>query len=489
MMSAFRRPAPRRSESGFTLIEMIVVTLLLSIAMVGLLAVFDASARINKNESEVADAQGAVRYGIYNMTRIIRMAGSGGLFVTQAVLNRADPQMTGMAIGGGGSYDNIANGSTITNLAGTPIPIRRGTDAIEVRGVILSPLLAFDKRTGCSPCSALGAGCTPCTSTRDLVVNPLIDIPLVGSHVNHDVANRPQFTQVDAYTAGATNATPMYVLVSMNSDIHTGCDPQTGPQEYPQPFYSVGRINGPATLTGAGIIPNIDFNDARAQEFNNENPADAGEPPSPVLKDVHRAGVLDDIIFFVADDPADPLRPYLAQAFRRGDRFDVVRLAEDVEDMQIAYGIETSSPCPAGVTIPAEDGVGRTSAPSIANPDPNYSTVAGDDEWRPNVPTEAAPAILDFQCDPAPAFIHAGVSTHCPRLKGVQISLIAKSAGSDPTNRGPQSRGIRMMNSPVTINAPFPDTAQYATFPGGEPRYRRRVQTLRVDLRNYSTPK
>jgi hypothetical protein len=46
-----------------------------------------------------------------------------------------------------------------------------------------------------------------------------------------------------------------------------------------------------------------------------------------------------------------------------------------------------------------------------------------------------------------------------------------------------------MMNSPVTINAPFPDTAQYASFPGGTPRYRRRVQTLRVDLRNYSTPK
>ena len=79
-----------RRDSGFTLIEMIVVTLLLAIAMLGLLAVFDASARINKNETDVADAQGAVRYGVYQMTRVIRMAGSGGLFVTQAVLNHAD---------------------------------------------------------------------------------------------------------------------------------------------------------------------------------------------------------------------------------------------------------------------------------------------------------------------------------------------------------------------------------------------------------------
>ncbi len=83
-------------SAGFTLVEMIVVTLLLLIAMVGLLAVFDASARINKNETDVADAQGNVRYGIYQMTRSIRMAGAGGLYVTQAVLNHADRELPGI---------------------------------------------------------------------------------------------------------------------------------------------------------------------------------------------------------------------------------------------------------------------------------------------------------------------------------------------------------------------------------------------------------
>ncbi|HTO77023.1 MAG TPA: prepilin-type N-terminal cleavage/methylation domain-containing protein, partial [Thermoanaerobaculia bacterium] len=72
--AAIRRPetTPGRahaSAGGFTLIEMIVVVLLLSIAMLGILAVFDASARINKSEQDVADAQGAVRYGVYQMTR------------------------------------------------------------------------------------------------------------------------------------------------------------------------------------------------------------------------------------------------------------------------------------------------------------------------------------------------------------------------------------------------------------------------------------
>jgi prepilin-type N-terminal cleavage/methylation domain-containing protein len=86
-----------RSSAGFTLVEMIVVVLLLSVAMLGILAVFDASARINKARP-MWPTQGAVRYGVYQMTRAIRMAGSGGLFVTQAVLSHRDPQLSGITV-------------------------------------------------------------------------------------------------------------------------------------------------------------------------------------------------------------------------------------------------------------------------------------------------------------------------------------------------------------------------------------------------------
>src|SRR5207237_3540891 len=79
-----------RGSGGFTLIEMIVVVFLLALAMLGILAVFDASARINKSEQQVADAEGAVRYGIYQMTPAIRMGGAGGVLITQADLNRSD---------------------------------------------------------------------------------------------------------------------------------------------------------------------------------------------------------------------------------------------------------------------------------------------------------------------------------------------------------------------------------------------------------------
>src|SRR4029077_16036956 len=132
------------SAAGFTLVEMIVVTLLLMIAMVGLLAVFDASARINKNEQDVADAQGNVRYGIYQMTRAIRMAGAGGLYVTQAVLNHADRELGGIAPAGA-PYDNVAANVTVTDTDNTVWPVRPGTDMIELRGVLFSPLIGFDQ--------------------------------------------------------------------------------------------------------------------------------------------------------------------------------------------------------------------------------------------------------------------------------------------------------------------------------------------------------
>ena len=126
----------RRSMSGFTLVEMIVVTLLLMIAMVGLLAVFDASARINKSESEVADAQGSVRFGVYQMTRVIRMAGAGGLHVGEAIVTQTPKNLLGITAGK--QYDNVS-GVAVTDINSVDHTVRPGTDMIEVRGVILSP--------------------------------------------------------------------------------------------------------------------------------------------------------------------------------------------------------------------------------------------------------------------------------------------------------------------------------------------------------------
>lgn len=453
------RHHPRAHHSrGFTLIEMIVVTLLLMIAMVGLLAVFDASARINKSESDVADAQGNVRYGIYQMTRVVRMAGSGGLFVTQAVLNHNDAALPGINPSGTFSYDNVGGAVSVVDINGVPVPVRPGTDMIEVRGVILSPMLGFDQQTGCGGCAG----------AQSLNVLPIVGDPLIGQHVNNNPANRPQFAAIDAYTNGATGGAPMLVLVSDgNTDLHAGCsDPSPGgATRYPQPLYNVGVITAHTDLVGSNTFGTVDFGGTIGPRFNTELPS-GGSQAAATIDKVRRAGVLDDIVFFVALDAInDPqgLHPYLAQGIRRGDRFDISRLAEDVEDMQVAYGVDTNGDGAITRTIPA----------SGIDTDPNVSIVAGGDEWVPNVAGEAPFNDVDFQSQNPFVPGHSGVppAAHCPRLHGVMISLLAKARDPDPGYRAPSATGYKLMNSTA---APVPGNL------------RRRVQTLKVNLRNYA---
>jgi prepilin-type N-terminal cleavage/methylation domain-containing protein len=452
--------APRfSSEHGFTLVEMIVVTLLLLVAMLGLLAVFDASARINKNETDLADAQGAVRYGIYQMTRVIRMAGAGGLYVTQAVLNHSDPALPGI-LPNARSYDNVS-GMTVTDQTGTAIRVKDGTDVIEIRGVIQSPLLGFDQQTGCGGC----------TGAQALTVLPIVGNALIGQHVNDDATNRPQFSAIDAYTADVSSGNEMLVVVEDgNSDLHSGCsDPVPGGvTRYPQSVYNVGVINTRTDLGSGNTFGTVDFGGTIGPRFNAEMPSlNSPEPAAPIAK-VRRAGVLDDIVFFIgllpnSQDPNGD-HPYLAQGVRRGDHFVVTTLAEDVEDMQVAYGVDSNGDsaisrlCPVN---PPDDG------------DPNVSTIANCDEWQPNVTGEAAFTDVDFQSQNPFTPQHTGgaLAAHCPRLHGVMVSVLAKARDADPTYRGPAAQGYKIMNStavPVTGN------------------HRRRVQTVKINLRNYA---
>ncbi len=447
-----------RSSAGFTLVEMIVVTLLLLISMLGLLAVFDASARINKNETDVADAQGNVRYGIYQMTRAIRMAGAGGLYVTQAVLNHNDAELPGIAPARA-SYDNVAANVTVTDTNGTVWSVRPGTDMIEVRGVLFSPLIGFDPQ----------AGCKPCTGTQNLSALPVIGEERSGWHLNNDASTRPQFAAIDAYTAGVTNAKPMLVVVQdAKSDQHACGDP-FGLQRYPQSAYNVGVITAPTNLAGGNTFGSVDFGGTLGPRFNIELPSLTPGRDAIGIEELRRAGILDDVVFFITTDAvADPtgIHPFLAQGIRRGNSFEVTRLADDVEDMQVAYGIDTDGN--ASVTRLS------SCAASTDDPDINFSTTAGCDEWFPNAVGESAVDDAQFQQQDPFNPSHSGVplAIHCPRVHAVMVSLLAKAHDSDPTYKGPAAQGYKSMNSTATPVTPG--------------NFRRRIQTLKINLRNFA---
>jgi type II secretory pathway pseudopilin PulG len=460
----------RRLSAGFTLVEALVAVLLLALAMLGILAVLDVGARISKNEQDVADAQGAVRYGVFQMTRAIRMAGSGGLFVTQAVLNHRDPQLPGITVANSAdvdSYDNVEDGTKITPLSGSAIRVRPGTDMIEVRGVLNSPMLGFDLGSGCQPCDP-AQGCAACVGTVAVRAPASTNL----AHINHDPASRPQFSQLDAYTAGVSASNPMFVLVAFHDDVHAGCGQWIGSQLYPlypQPPYNVGAITSPTTLVSGGTFGSVNFADSNAVEFNSEMPADPGVP-AQARNNLRHAGILDDLVFFI--DNSDPLHPALAQGSRRGGAFDVVALADDVEDMQIAYGVD----------LDGNNSIDRLIAPSAADPETNVSYQAGGDEWVPNAPAADNPVTRDSRPFTANNFVEP--VNRCPRLHAVMISIVARSHDPDPAYKAPSALGLVTLNSPVTIHPPHPDTAQY---PGsGVATFRRRVQTLKINLRNYT---
>src|SRR5262249_45931145 len=216
-----------------------------------------------------------------------------------------------------------------------------------------------------------------------------------------DNTSRPQFAAIDAYTASAAT-NPMFVLVTADDDIHGGCstptptDPTPLPK-YPQTTYNVGLLStatnlcGNSTCTGSPTFGNVDFSNAMARGFNNENPTLVGTSAQTISR-VYRAGILDDFLYFIHN--TDPQHPVLAQGTRRFDtgsgktRFDVVPLADDVEDMQIAYGIDANN----------NDEVNRIVATTATDTDRNVSNQVNGDEWSPNVPTETPPDFTKFQC-------------------------------------------------------------------------------------------
>lgn len=460
------RAAAPVAPAGFLLVEALVATLLLAALFIAGLALWDSAARLNRSEIDVADAQGGVRYGLRQMGRVIGMAGTGGLFVTQAVLVRPDPDLPGVVAPPDDDYDNVVGGS-IADWNGRAVPVRPGTDVVEVRGVFFSPLLAYDGENGCG-------SCTGASELRASAVT-------ASGHVNDDPARRPQFALIDSHAAGASPRNPFFVVVAEVGDLHAGC---SGPGEAglraPQPAYRVGLLEAPPALASAGTFGRVDFASAYSRELESEDPRDPAPSPAPSPGPVlARGGVLDDVLFFI--DDSDPHHPVLAQAFRRGARFDVVPLVEDVEDLQVAYGVDGLY---GSDGVPPDGALGRLSAATAEDPDPHFSSRADGDEWAPNAEGERLFVNGDFQSRQPPAgFSHADASSgaHCPTLSAVLLTLVVKTRDPDPTFRGPGASGFRVMNSDgrARVYPPPPDA----------PRYRRRSSTFAVGLRNYERPR
>jgi prepilin-type N-terminal cleavage/methylation domain-containing protein len=125
-----RRGAAR---AGFTLVEMMVATLIMSVLVIGLLDLFDRSGKLARAQVNISDMQQCLRAAQYDVVRLNRMAGRGP--IPLRTVGRLMP--LGVAIE---ARNNVPQNSTIGFVAGTGPAVLQGTDILTIRGVFNSSL-------------------------------------------------------------------------------------------------------------------------------------------------------------------------------------------------------------------------------------------------------------------------------------------------------------------------------------------------------------
>lgn len=112
-----------RTEAGFTLVELLVSLAVTTVLILGALATFDFTARMNRVQLNVADMQQSLRIAQNEVVKLARMSGRGTLPATTAV------RVT----------NNVpANTKLISGQATTAV--LEGTDILTLRGVFNSSL-------------------------------------------------------------------------------------------------------------------------------------------------------------------------------------------------------------------------------------------------------------------------------------------------------------------------------------------------------------
>lgn len=128
MRPMFQRFSHRsRRAGGFTVIELTISMLVLTVVLLGMLSLFDFTNRLSVVQTNVADMQQSLRIAQQDVVRTVRMAGRGPIPLAQP------PAGIAAAV-----WDQVPNGTRIGG-DGTPLVVP-GTDILTVRGIFGSPV-------------------------------------------------------------------------------------------------------------------------------------------------------------------------------------------------------------------------------------------------------------------------------------------------------------------------------------------------------------
>lgn len=493
-------PGRLRGEGGFSLIEVLVAIVIMVVAVLGMLALFDRSNRMSKVENNVTDEQQSARYASYQVVRELRMTGAGAVPASIAVggISQLGLSLTlGSTTYNDGKLSNNVGNDVFIGPASSIYHVRQGTDFLHVRGVITNALYDLGSSSWIPP-----SGGTPGT----LVIQPCTKFtdPTATAGTPCYPNGRNDMSVFASSTSYPVNR--LFVMSDQLGNVGVGLitNVSVGP--------AVPATNGNvATLT-------ISTADPYVQSLNAGNAFPAG------LTNPSRGGVMDDRVYFITDGPAGgvncpatgavavqspgpchpvlmvadwgPTAPGATNPFG-GDGVTVTPIADDIEDLQVAYGddfydVNTdtgsfTSPAPAEIDpitgqprpYPSDGSISITtkatftniitasqgSSPPNADPSEDASA-AGLDEWLGNHSGEIAIGTFDWTSD-------------LSRIRSLEIGVLAKAKDPDPKSAGPGSRAWKLLDSTaVTVSDPTS---------GNNLPYHRRAQTVRVDLRNFQT--
>lgn len=120
-------PGDSRRERGYTLVELLVSLLVMSLVLVAAYTVFDFQTRLAQVQTQVSEMQQSQRIGQYQTMRETRMAGRGGVPADVAIEVRNN-------VGEGGTEREVLIG-----FADSPVAVE-GSDILVVRGVFNTPI-------------------------------------------------------------------------------------------------------------------------------------------------------------------------------------------------------------------------------------------------------------------------------------------------------------------------------------------------------------
>jgi Type IV Pilus-assembly protein W/Prokaryotic N-terminal methylation motif len=330
---------PRRGEGGFTLIEVVVALLITMEVIWAGLALFDFHNKLARVQGQVTDMQQSLRMAQYEMVRMTRIAGRGGMPAVTLANNWGAVAVRNNV--GGAVSDQVAIG-----FSGTPLAVD-GTDVLTLRGVFSSSIFSVNTLANPVPLTLNGS---PTTATAGTVVVCAYSSTGVAQNLSaliSLVTAEQAATQTDALILTSGLADSIYAVVELN--------PQTSILNANQATCTV-----PAWVTTApvpnGIVLGFNINNTTlSDQFQKLSATTNPKGLPPLMTSVAWLGVLEEYRYYLRQDyvvpgnkNSDPT-PHLSRArmfpgtetpyqgLASNLQADV---ADNVMDLQVSLGVD-----------------------------------------------------------------------------------------------------------------------------------------------------